>query len=284
VRTSLLLLGLLIAIPLGFLTLSEPAGADGNCASHYPYKVTDGHSRSHDRDGDGVGCEANPLWPSTSSRSSSSSSSSDSSSIRGYDRDNWSYDSSAARTALGCSSTEHVDHIVALKEAYDSGASSWTSARKRQFANDHSNMWCLDASLNLSKSDRDLAEWSGGSCEQRKEIARVTLIVKARYALNIDTAERRAINAAQARNCGVETPAPTSSGPASVESVAEAGAELSLEVRIVARRLPGGLIEFAIQYRLPDGTWSQRVLPENRRMSGSGSTGRWLVSSPVMIP
>ena len=174
----------------------EPASADGNCASHYPYKVTDGHSRSHDRDGDGVGCEANPRWP-----GSSSSSSTDRSASSGYDRDNWDYDSSAARQRLGCSISEHVDHVVALKEAYDSGASSWSAARKRQFANDPLNQWCLDAGLNQSKSDRDLAEWSGGSCAQRKHIASVTIAVKATYGLSIDSAERRANQAALAGNC-----------------------------------------------------------------------------------
>ena len=176
----------------------EPASADGTCASHHPYKVTDGHG--HDRDGDGVGCEGNPEWPpdSDSSTPSDSSSSDDDS---GYDRDNWDYDSSAARERLGCSSSEHVDHIVALKEAYDSGASTWTGAEKRQFANDSFNLWCLDASTNISKSDHDLAEWSGGSCAQRKHIASVTIAVKATYGLSIDSAERRANQAALAGNC-----------------------------------------------------------------------------------
>ena len=175
----------------------ELASADGNCASHYPYKVIDGHSRSHDRDRDGVGCEANPRWPGSSTASPSAGSTA----TTGYDRDNWSYNSSAARRRLGCSSSEHVDHIVALKEAYDSSASSWSVARKRQFANDPLNQWCLAAALNQSKSDGDLAEWSGGSCSQRKYIAAFTIAVKTRYRLSIDPAERRANAAALAAEC-----------------------------------------------------------------------------------
>ncbi len=173
--------------------------ADGNCASHYPYKVIDGHG--HDRDGDGVGCESNPLWPGTSTGSSGTGPTSST----GYDRDNWSYNSSAARARLGCASSEHVDHIVALKEAYDSSASTWTAAQKRQFANDPLNQWCLLASTNISKSDHDLAEWSGGSCAQRKHIATITIQVKANYGLLIDPAERLANEAALARDCAAIT-------------------------------------------------------------------------------
>ena len=195
-------LSIVIVLAVAIVVTNDNASADGTCETHYPYRVYDGHG--HDGDGDGVGCEWNPGGPSSSGSSSSSSSSFRSS---GYDRDNWSYDSSAARSRLGCSGSEHVDHVVALKEAYDSGASSWSNARKRQFANDPLNQWCLDAGLNVSKSDGDLAEWSGGSCTQRQHIAEVTVAVKAKYGLATDSAERRANQAAIAESCGA---APTS--------------------------------------------------------------------------
>ena len=118
-----------------------------------------------------------------------------------YDRDNWDYDSSAARERLRCTENEHVDHIVALKEAFDSGASNWTSERKEQFANDPLNQMCLDASLNMSKSDGDLAEWDGGSCSLRKQIARKTIQVKIKYGLSRDSAEKLANTVAINKNC-----------------------------------------------------------------------------------
>ena len=170
---------------------AAPVSADGACDDHWPYKILDGHGR-HDGDGDGVGCESNPLWPGEDFGAASLT----------YDRDNWSYDSSRARRLLGCSSSEHVDHVVALKEAFYSGAAGWSLARKREFANDVSNMWCLDASTNISKSDHDLAEWRSGSCAERKLIARVTIDVKARYGLLTDPAERDANRAALSRDCG----------------------------------------------------------------------------------
>lgn len=199
----ILISSLLLAAALAVLTGTEPdpALADGTCASHYPYKVTDGHG--HDGDGDGVGCESNPQWPPNGAAGSSAGSTQST----GYDRDNWSYDSSAARARLGCTRDEHVDHIVALKEAYDSSGSSWSSQRKREFANDPLNQWCLVASVNVSKSDRDLAEWSGGSCEQRKFIAQRTQQMKAKYGLSIDPAEQVANAAALAANCTLPTSA-----------------------------------------------------------------------------
>ena len=169
----------------GTSTGSHPA-EHRTCASHQ-YRTYDG---THDGDGDGVGCESKPEPPSRSGVTSV-----------GYDRDNWSFNSSGARARLGCSSSEHVDHIVALKEAYDSGAAAWSSTRKAEFANDPANLWCLAASVNLSKSDGDLAEWVGGSCAQRKRIATVTQQVKRTYGLSTDGAEQRAITAASAAQC-----------------------------------------------------------------------------------
>ena len=168
------------------LILTQSADAHGTCENHQ-YRTYDG---THDGDGDGVGCESKPAPPSRAGATSV-----------GYDRDNWSFDSSGARARLGCSSSEHVDHIVALKEAYDSGAAAWSSTRKAEFANDSTNLWCLDASVNLSKSDGDLAEWAGGSCAQRKRIATVTQQVKHAYGLSTDGAEQRAITVALAAQC-----------------------------------------------------------------------------------
>lgn len=110
----------------------------------------------------------------------------------GYDRENWDYNSRTARRRLGCARSEHVDHIVALKEAYDSGASVWAPGRKEEFANDPINQMCLDGRLNMSKSDKDLAEWDGGDCELRKTIAMKSIEVKILYGLDIDPDEWRA--------------------------------------------------------------------------------------------
>lgn len=164
--------------------------ADGTCATHHPYKVIDGHG--HDRDGNGIGCESNPLTPAAPTTQQR---------LTAYDRSDWAFDSGAARGLLSCSPYEHVDHIVALKEAHDAGAADWTQERKREFANDPLNLWCLNADLNIAKSDHDLAEWGGGSCIQRKFIAERTALIKTAYELLTDDAEAAANAAALEADC-----------------------------------------------------------------------------------
>jgi hypothetical protein len=55
-----------------------------------------------------------------------------------------------------------IDHVVALAEAWDSGAASWDTNRRRAFANDLDEpaaLIAVTASSNRSKRDEDPAEW-----------------------------------------------------------------------------------------------------------------------------
>ena len=54
-------------------------------------------------------------------------------------------------------------------------------------------------------------------------------------------------------------------------------------VRIVARRVADERVEFALQQRQPDGTWSERVLPRQRFFPADTAIGRWLVSTPLTL-
>ena len=55
------------------------------------------------------------------------------------------------------------------------------------------------------------------------------------------------------------------------------------EVRIAARRLESGRIEFALRHLKPGAEWSARVLPRARFFPTSPRAGRWLVSSPLTV-
>ena len=55
----------------------------------------------------------------------------------------------------------------------------------------------------------------------------------------------------------------------------------STEVRIAAKRLETGRIEFGLQQRELDGSWGDRILPARRFFPASGLEGRWLTSSPI---
>ncbi|MFI2010065.1 HNH endonuclease family protein [Streptomyces jumonjinensis] len=71
----------------------------------------------------------------------------------------WSYYDEQTVTSAG---TLDIDHMVPLAEAWDSGASAWTAARREAYANDQdqaSSLVAVTARSNRSKSDQDPAEW-----------------------------------------------------------------------------------------------------------------------------
>lgn len=57
-----------------------------------------------------------------------------------------------------------------------------------------------------------------------------------------------------------------------------------LTLRIAVRPLSNGRIEFAVQQRASAAEWGERLLPRARFLSASASVGRWLYSSPVVLP
>ena len=70
-----------------------------------------------------------------------------------------------------------------------------------------------------------------------------------------------------------------------VVSSAVAGQETAdgTEVRIVARKLDTGRIEFGLQQRQPDDTWGDRQLPNVRFFPTTATIDRWLASSPLEL-
>ncbi len=68
------------------------------------------------------------------------------------------------------------------------------------------------------------------------------------------------------------------------EVVGEAAGEVSeVDVRIVARRLDDGRVEFGLQQRGSGGAWGQRMLPSRRFFPAGASEGRWLASSALRV-
>ena len=55
------------------------------------------------------------------------------------------------------------------------------------------------------------------------------------------------------------------------------------EVRIVARKLDSGRIEFGLQQQQPDDTWGDRQLPRVRFFPTTATANRWLASSPLTL-
>ena len=73
-----------------------------------------------------------------------------------YDRKDFSYRSYKPNTTIGFYTNKtcdfiNIDHVVSLKDAYDSGASSWGASMKESFANDSSNHVPSCGRVNSSK-------------------------------------------------------------------------------------------------------------------------------------
>jgi hypothetical protein len=98
-----------------------------------------------------------------------------------YDRKTWT-----------TASDVDIDHLVALAEAWGSGAKRWTSGTRQRFANDLRDPRTLVAvtdNVNQSKSDRDPAEWMPkfGKCRYVRE----WVAVKLRWRLTVNWVEKR---------------------------------------------------------------------------------------------
>jgi hypothetical protein len=89
-----------------------------------------------------------------------------------------------------------IDHVVALAEAWDSGAYAWTSQRRQAFANDLGVPWALiavTAGSNRSKGDRDPADWLPPLKSARCVYLVDWVAVKVRWKLTVDATERRTL-------------------------------------------------------------------------------------------
>ncbi|NBP83261.1 HNH endonuclease [bacterium] len=89
-----------------------------------------------------------------------------------------------------------VDHVVALGEAWRSGAWKWSSARRQAYANDLGVAWTLRAvtdNVNQSKSDDDPTYWlpplESATCIYLTD----WVAVKIRWKLSVDAEERQSI-------------------------------------------------------------------------------------------
>lgn len=92
------------------------------------------------------------------------------------------------------SSDVDIDHVVALAEAWDSGARRWNATTRRRYANDLADARTLVAvtdNVNQSKSDQDPAEWLPALNKCR--YVRQWVAVKLRWSLTVDRPEKRAL-------------------------------------------------------------------------------------------
>lgn len=85
-----------------------------------------------------------------------------------------------------------IDHVVPLAEAWRSGASSWTNARRQAFANDLgiAQLIAVTDNVNQAKGDKDPAKWMPPRTAYHCTYARMWVWVKHSYGLSVDSAEK----------------------------------------------------------------------------------------------
>ncbi|MCT2083186.1 excalibur calcium-binding domain-containing protein [Dermabacter hominis] len=140
-----------------------------------------------------------------------------------------------------------IDHVVALSDAWQSGASSWDAQKKIAFANDPLNLLAVESTLNRQKGDGDAATWLPPHKPYRCEYVARQVALKAKYGLWVKPAEAEAIERVltacpdmKAYDQNVQPPATdstTEAKPVPIEKPRQAGKPAAL-VRVVETKAP----------------------------------------------
>jgi hypothetical protein len=95
-----------------------------------------------------------------------------------------------------------VDHVVSLKETFDSGAWAWSPQRRIAYGNDLTDdrtLVAVSAASNRAKGDRDPSNWipDSGRCDYLAD----WIAIKARWGLSMDESEHGRIGNLLHRDC-----------------------------------------------------------------------------------
>ena len=90
-------------------------------------------------------------------------------------------------------STIDIDHVVALSNAWQTGAAYFDKTKRQQIANDPLNLLAVDFSLNRQKGDGDAATWLPPLKSYRCDYVARQIAVKAKYGLWVTQPEKIAI-------------------------------------------------------------------------------------------
>ncbi len=97
-----------------------------------------------------------------------------------------------------------IDHVVALSNAWQTGAFKLSLAVRTQFANDPLNLLAVQGRLNSQKGDGDAATWLPPSKSFRCNYVARQITVKAKYGLWVTPPEKAAMESILAKCPGQE--------------------------------------------------------------------------------
>jgi hypothetical protein len=111
-----------------------------------------------------------------------------------YNRDSFFFESYKPNTSIGFYTNQtcdliNIDHVVSLKDAFDSGAASWSTYKKRTFANDKSNHVPSCGRVNSSKGSagpKDFLRRSNDGKGLEYEIVRFCEYVRKYHAVKVE--------------------------------------------------------------------------------------------------
>jgi hypothetical protein len=90
-------------------------------------------------------------------------------------------------------SAVQIDHVVALGDAWQTGAQQLSAQTRQQLANDPLELLAVDGPTNQAKSDADAASWLPPNKSFRCQYVARQVTVKKKYSLWVTAAEKDAI-------------------------------------------------------------------------------------------
>jgi hypothetical protein len=108
---------------------------------------------------------------------------------------------------VGTSSAVQIDHVVALGDAWRSGARNWTAERRLRYANDPSVLLAVDGPENEAKGDDDASQWLPDNKRFACAYVVIQVTIKTEYELWVTQQEHDAM-AATLDDCGAHPKAP----------------------------------------------------------------------------
>ena len=123
------------------------------------------------------------------------------------------------RRGESTSDAVQIDHVVALSDAWQTGAQRWSSAKRVDFANDPLNLLAVSGPTNDAKGDGDAATWLPPNKGYRCAYVARQVAVKARYGLWVTRAEDDAVARVLSACAGQPAPGEAGAPPAGAPRV-----------------------------------------------------------------
>lgn len=96
-----------------------------------------------------------------------------------------------------------IDHVVALADAWDKGASSWSVHQRERFANDPLNLLAVEGKANQDKLAASIDEWVPPNEGYRCAYLARQVAVKTKWSLGVSSAEKHTM-AVLATECAAQ--------------------------------------------------------------------------------